>query len=695
MYKEDINELVEFIETYYRDEIGTLCQRYPNDQQSFWISHNDLWRHDADFADDVLNHPEKMKEWLCEAINAYDIPVDYDLSDVVVRIHDLPPERERSITDLRSDDSGDFLAIEGVLEQATKAKEVPHKLSFLCERCGANTVIPQNDPNNIQEPYQCGGCEKSGPFTVDHDESEFIDEIKCNLKQPADEAPSGEGESITVVVRGDLIEINDKHIQTYVGERVVVNGLIKRRQESKNSREFIRYIKADSFDFPNQKDEINVAEHIDEIKAEAGKDNCIDRFAQSLVPQLYETDAWDVGLKIAVAYLFGSPRIDLRLNDAIEADATFRGDVHVAFIGDPGTMKSGVSRAIHQFSPKSEHRSATGISSEVGLTASAVQDDHFEGGKWTLKPGVLVRGNGGHVIIEEIDKTGADLNRMNDALEGDQQITVDKAGISATLETRVGLLVTANPEHGRFNKDEPRPQQINIDGSLLSRFDAILMIEDNADIDLDTEIAEQIGGSYKEAAEAEFGGRTEFDTLDRHITPELGRAWIQYARENINPIPTREALDMLKEWYAEDARQLNDDPNTFSATPRKMEVGLRFASAFARVRLSEQLTVKDAERAIEVQKALIGQTFDGEASAFNADQFNEAGIVDHTDKWDADSNRERKEKVAQWLSENGEASKEEIIDGLPWKDSKVEYAVQEAYKDGRIMEPTTGRYRSV
>jgi len=692
MDKETIDTLVEFVKDYYAEDVARLYQRYPNEQTDLWIDYNDLWRFDGDLAADSLAHTEKVTEWLEDAVRAYDAPVDVELSQLTVRIHNLPEDKVKPITSLRANDTGGFYGISGIIEQATKAKEVPDSLVFTCESCGVPNPIPQNDPNNIQEPYQCGGCETKGPFVVDHEESEFVDEIKLKLKQPADKAPNGQGESITVTVRDTLLEIDNKHIQTYTGERATINGWVERRQESKHGKEFIRYLNAHSIDFLDEQDTVDVSEHLDTIKDEAARDNCIERYAQSLVPSLYETKEWESGLLVAVAYLFGSPRIDLRLNDQVDADATFRGDIHVAFIGDPGTMKSGVSRAIHQFSPQSEHRSATGLSSEVGLTASAVRDSEFGDGKWTLKPGVLVRGNGGHVILEEIDKTGADLSRMNDGLEGDQKITVDKAGINATLETRIGLLVTGNPENGRFD-ERAIPEQIDIDRSLLSRFDAIVTIEDTPDIDIDSEIASTIGESYREAAEAEFRGRTEFDALDRYITPEVGRAWVKYARENINPVPTREAVDLLREWYAEDARQLNDDENVVPATPRKMEVGLRFASAFARVRLSEELTVKDAEKAIEVQKMLIGQTYDKETGQFNADKH--TGIVEHGDKWDASSNRERKEKVAKWLDENGDATEAELIDALPWDDSKVEHAVQEAYKEGRIMQPETGRYRSV
>lgn len=691
MFKEDIDELVEFIETYYAEDVARLYQRYPEEQTDLWIDYTDLWRFDSGFAEKWLIEPDERIEWLEDAVRAYDLPVDVELTNLRVRIHNLPEDKVKPITSLRANDTGGFFGVTGTIEQATKAKEVPKNITFTCEKCGTPNSIPQNDPNDIQEPYQCQGCETKGPFVVDHEESEFVDEIKLKLKQPADQAPNGQGESITVVVRDTLLEIENKHIQTYTGERATINGWIERRRESQNDKAFIRYVNAHSIDFLDEQDTVDVSEHLETIKEEAARDDCIERFAQSLVPSLYETDEWEGGLLVAVAYLFGSPRIDLRLNDTVDADATFRGDIHCAFIGDPGTMKSGVSRAIHQYSPQSEHRSATGLSSDVGLTASAVRDSEFGDGKWTLKPGVLVRGNGGHVILEEIDKTGADLSRMNDGLEGDQQITVDKAGINATLETRIGLLVTGNPENGRFDKELPISDQIDIDRSLLSRFDAILTIEDIPDIDIDSEIAGTIGESYREAAEAEFKGRTEFDALDRHITPDVGRAWVKYARENITPVPTREAVALLQEWYAEDARQLNDDENVVPATPRKMEVGLRFASAFARVRLSNDLTVKDAEKAIEVQKMLIGQTYDKETGQFNADKH--TGVVEH-DKWEASSNRERKDKLAQWLLKHGEATEDELVEALPWEKSNVTYAITEAKKEGSVYEPQTGAYRA-
>ena len=183
MFKEDINELVGFVETYYANEVARLYERYPNEQTSLWIDYNDLWRFDSDLAHDVLVDTETVTEWLEDAVRAFDVPVDMDLTELTVRVHNLPEDKIKPITALRATDTLGFFGIEGTIEQATKAKEVPQVLAYDCQKCGgAPTKIPQNDPNNLQEPYECQGCGNKGPFVIHHEASEFVDEIKLNLK---------------------------------------------------------------------------------------------------------------------------------------------------------------------------------------------------------------------------------------------------------------------------------------------------------------------------------------------------------------------------------------------------------------------------------------------------------------------------------------------------------------------------------
>jgi len=217
-----------------------------------------------------------------------------------------------------------------------------------------------------------------------------------------------------------------------------------------------------------------------------------------------------------------------------------------------------VNSAVAMYSPKCIKESVTGMSSDVGLLAAAVDDDFGEGG-WTLEPGILVRANGGHVILDEIDKTDADLERMNDALEGEQIVDVNKAGQSASFKSRVGLLATGNPEDSRFTQGVPVSQELDIDRSLLSRFDGIVTMRDTADEEQDGFIAETQGMSYVEAQEYVHGDREELDMLDRVVEPEVGRAWIAHARDCVNPLLRPEHVETIREWYAEEVRQLNHD----------------------------------------------------------------------------------------------------------------------------------------
>jgi replicative DNA helicase Mcm len=75
---------------------------------------------------------------------------------------------------------------------------------------------------------------------------------------------------------------------------------------------------------------------------------------------------------------------------------------------------------------------------------------------------------------------------------------------------------------------------------------------------------------------------------------------------------------MIRDWYAEEVRQLNEDfannnagDMPVPASARSVMDTIRFAVAFARVHLREQVTDEDVERAMDLSKALIGQTFDG------------------------------------------------------------------------------------
>ena len=602
----------DFLGAYATDEISDLAAAYPS-RKEFEVDWSDMLRFDTDLAEDYLDNPDTVSAWLESAVE-YAVVPNVELTDTTVRVvglNDSDIYRPLQLVKQRPDG---YIGVAGDLAKVTEPKPEADVIAYECQRCGTPNHIPQSG-ENAQEPRECQGCERQGPFRPLMSESEFVDYAKIRVEMPPDETGDLQREYIDGVVRGDLVwGGHDEHgIVARSGDSVTVYGTVEYRQQDgngKNDRLFEPYLDVRAIEFDTDADDTDIEAHREEFETVAAQDDAVDVFAGSLVPELYATDAWEHGLELLVAYLFAAPRID------VPAGPTYRGDIHALFISDYGMGKSMVNSAVAMFSPKCIKESVTGMSSDVGLLAAAVEDD-FAGGSWTLKPGILVRANGGHVILDEIDKTDANLERMNDALEGEQVVDVNKAGQSATFKSRVGLLATGNPENSRFDAEVPNSQQLNIDKSLLSRFDGIVLMEDRADPDQDAAIAETQLESYLEGQEVEYGDREELDSLAREVEPDVGRAWIAHARDEVHPILSRDHFERITEWYAEEVRQLNNDYGDADDMPvpanaRSVMATIRFSVAFARVHLREKVADEDVERAMRLSKALIGQNFDGD-----------------------------------------------------------------------------------
>jgi len=681
----DLTERLDtFLDTYYRDEIGTLAQRYPSEQTSLFVSWRDLFTFDADIANDYLQDPDKMGEYLDEALSLYDLPADIDLKKAQVRVNDLPDEHIHLPSDLTTDDSG-YIGIKGDLAQVTTKNEIPIMAAFECERCGAQTHIPQS-PGDFKEPHECQGCERQGPFSIQSQETEWNDYCKARLETPPEQSGSPNGEHIDGYAVGEPVHFGGEHgLLGRVGERVIVYGVLERRQKDGKNEEglFERVFNLKAIEFPNENDAVDVAAHRSEFTELAAQSNAVDLLAESIAPALYATDAWETAMEWAVAYLFAAPRIEL-------TDGTvYRGDIHGAIISDYGMGKSMFSHGVENLSPDCIRKSATSLSSDVGLTAAAVKDD-FGQGQFTLKPGILVRGDGGHVILDEIDKGPGDLHKMNDAIEGQQRVDVEKAGLSATYSSKVGLLVMGNPQDGRFDPNAPVSEEIDVDSSLLSRFDGIITMRDVADIQIDTAVANQIAEGYSEANQLKYGNLSadEFEALDAPVDAEVARAWIKEARENVNPVFEKDLVEDIRDWYANEVRQLNHQHGTENGedmpvpvTARVVMWVIRFSMAFARCHLRETVTESDVDRATALAKRLVAQNWDGE-------QF-----VPESAK--AQTQSERKQRIIGALSMDETMTVTEVADATGIAENVVKGELETMAKKGDVLRPQQGEYRAL
>ena len=266
---------------------------------------------------------------------------------------------------------------------------------------------------------------------------------------------------------------------------------------------------------------------------------------------------------------------------------------------------------VYDFSVEKNHNFvANGIF--VHNTASAVKDDFGEGG-WTLKAGALVLASGGVCMVDELDKMEAeDRSAMHEAME-QGMISIAKAGIVTRFKSDTSILAAANPKMSRFEPYQPFIEQINLPASLISRFDLFFMIKDVLDKTKDEAITAHIlkthkGGEmisqYKQKGRVML--KQDQDDIDiissPPIQPELLGKYISYARQNVFPIMSKEAIQLIGDFYI-GLRDIGRKEGSYAATHRQLEGLVRLSEASARVRLSDIAEKEDAERAIRLVKA--------------------------------------------------------------------------------------------
>ena len=701
-----------FYREYYKQEINELAAVYPGEQTSLTIEFKDLYRYDADIADDWQRHPREMKNYAEEALSQFDVAVDVDLTDATVRVTDTEEYLPRKqVAGLSHHDLGELVAIRGQLNRVSDTIPLLTMGAFECQRCATMTRVPQLRTDG-QEPHECSGCERQGPFSLNVVESEWTDVRKCKLEEPPEEQVNTRGEHLSVFVDGDLVHAGGKNgLPDRSGERVTIVGELT-LQDKENltggdgGPEGEMYLDGSSIVFDeSDRDDIDVEGRMDDIEAlkERAGDGLIEDFRDSIAPDIIAKgdDDLEVAMEALVAYLFNAYRAD---PDALSSSR--RGDIHIGIIGDPGKGKSTILSQVAKLSPESEYRSGSGVT-KVGLTAAAKQEEFFGKSEWTLEPGILPRANGGHCIIDEIDDVvDEDTKAIHDALEDPQMVKADKAGISADLPTRTAVCVSGNPAEGRFEKyGAPFAEQVDMDPALISRMDALFALQDIPDPEHDRDVARHVLDSWDELTKFEIAERKaeveapeETETIDPPIPADVFQAAIVHAQDTVFPTLTDDAKDMLEEYYV-DVRQLNDDGgegDPVPATARTLEAGIRLSTAFARAEFSEDVLPRHAERAINISRNVVGLNFDPESGKFDAAR---------TDTGKPKSQKERRQKLLETIEErekeeeSGAVGIETLADiaeeQLGVSRSQVEHDVEELKKNSELVEPEMGEVRTI
>jgi len=645
----------------YKDKIFEALEKYP-DERSIVVDYTDLEMFYADLADLLIEKPEEVIKAAQKAIRNID-PLRKN-ANLNIRFENIG--NNIPLRFLRSKYIGKFVAVDGIVRKTDEIRPRIVNATFECRSCMRLHEVPQRT-SLISEPAICQEC-GGRSFRLLQEESEFMDTQSTKLQEPLENLSGGEQpRQIVVTLEDDLVD------ELTPGDIVRITGQLKTVRDEKTKR-FKNYIYGNYIDPLEQEfEELKIdPEDEEEIKRLATDPQVYEKIINSTAPSIQGYR--EVKEAIALQLFGGSAKL-------LEDKTRIRGDIHILIVGDPGIGKSQMLKYVSKLAPRGIYTSGKGTSG-VGLTAAAVRD---ELGGWSLEAGALVLGDRGNVCVDELDKMRPeDRSAIHEALE-QQTISIAKAGIMATLNSRCSVLAAANPKYGRFDRFKPTAEQINLPSTILSRFDLIFVIEDKPDPDRDKRLAGHILRIHKNTS------------IPFEIDPELLRKYIAYARKEVHPKLTQEAMRVLEEFYVGMRGGVDDEEDApVPITARQLEALVRLSESSARIRLSQEVTDYDAKRAILLQQKCLKQVgYDPETGKVDIDK-----VEGRTPKSDRDKYRLISETIKRLEDEyNGKAPKQILMDELENRynmdEEKVEEVIRVLKRNGTIYEPKQGYYKVV
>jgi DNA replication licensing factor MCM5 len=320
-------------------------------------------------------------------------------------------------------------------------------------------------------------------YRVVEEESRTIDTQTLKLQEAPEMIPTGEiPRSYTLYCDRYLVN------KVSPGTRVNVVGILTVNEYGNDGDNYnnvkTNYIRVLGFQVENSKtgkQTFNFTQEDEQKFLNFSKDkNIYNKISKSIASAIFGSD--DVKKAIA-CLLFGGCR------KVIREGVNLRGDVNILLLGDPSTAKSQFLKFVERVAPIAVYTSGKG-SSAAGLTASIIKDP--SSGEFQLEGGAMVLADGGVVCIDEFDKMRSqDRVAIHEAME-QQTISVAKAGITTTLNSRTSVLAAANPIYGSLDDLKSTEDQIDFQTTILSRFDCIFLVRDQRDVVKDTQLANHI-----------------------------------------------------------------------------------------------------------------------------------------------------------------------------------------------------------
>lgn len=591
--------------------MSAIADLYP-DVRSMYVEFSAIEKFDPDLANYMLSNPAQS---MLAAEDAVKHMVSHALTSPIIhfRIKGLPRDSRVEIRKLRAKHLGTFVSVEGLVRKATEVRPRVTVAEFECARCSHRMAVEQ-EGMQYHEPLECpkddGGCGRgsgSTKFRLLTDPSTFVDTQKIEIQEPPEGLRGGsQPERLTGFIEDDISG------KVSPGDRVIINGILRSHQKGSTIKSTLFDITVDvnSVEYEEHEYEEIVITPEDELKIRefAASPDAFDRIIASISPTIFGYGQEKEALALQ---LFGG------VSKTMDDGTRIRGDIHIAMIGDPGTAKSQILRYMAMLAPRGIYTSGKS-SSAAGLTAAAVKDEFGEG-RWTLEAGALVLADKGLCCIDELDKmTDQDRSSIHESLE-QGTISVAKAGITATLQSRCAVLGAANPKYGRFDENRSIAEQIDLPPALLSRFDAIFTMTDRPNSEYDRNVASHILKVHRRGEimmhESPDSIPSELDADDimnesKSLIPAMDRdflrKYVAYSKRTI-PVMSDEAMKTLEGYYVSIRKLGEGDEASVPITARQLEALIRMSEASARSRFNPVVSAEDANRSIKIVEYYLGK----------------------------------------------------------------------------------------
>ncbi|XP_045827556.1 DNA replication licensing factor MCM5 [Trifolium pratense] len=496
-----------------------------------------------------------------------------------------------------------LVKIAGITIAASRTKAKATYVTLICKNCKKGKQVPcRPGLGGAVVPRSCDHVPQPGeepcpidPWLIVPDKSKYVDQQTLKLQENPEDVPTGE------LPRNLLLSVDRHLVQTVVpGSRLTIIGIYSIFQASNSNtsnkgavavrQPYVRVVGIeDANEAKSRGPTAFTTEEIEEFKKFAAEPAAYKNICSKIAPSIFGHE----DVKKAVAcLLFGGSR--KHLPDGVR----LRGDINVLLLGDPSTAKSQFLKFVEKTAPIAVYTSGKG-SSAAGLTASVIQDSSTR--EFYLEGGAMVLADGGVVCIDEFDKMRPeDRVAIHEAME-QQTISIAKAGITTVLNSRTSVLAAANPPSGRYDDLKTAQDNIDLQTTILSRFDLIFIVKDIRMYEQDKIIASHIIKVHSSASATRGENRTPISKEENWL-----KRYLQYCRTECHPRLSEAAARLLQNNYVkirQDMRLQANETGEAAAIPitvRQLEAIVRLSEALAKMKLSHLATEENVQEAIRL-----------------------------------------------------------------------------------------------